>query len=185
MAAVDFTTLTDVKSWLGVKNAENDEVLSRLITAASSSISQVINRDIAATNYVITTHGNGKDTLPTPSYPILSVTVLKIDGVLIQPSSSYNAPGYTFDDTTVYLRGGAKFTKDRNNVEITYRAGFEIIPFELQQACIETVAARWRERDRIGLSSKGLAGETTAFDLKDFPSQVKTILANFKKVIPV
>lgn len=185
MAAVDFTNLADVKSWLGVKTAENDETLSRMITAASSSISQVINRDIVATDYNIVAHGNGKDTLPMPSYPILSVTALKIDGVSIQPSISYSAPGYTFDDTTIYLRGGAKFTKDRNNIEVTYRAGFEIVPYELQQACIEVVAARWRERDRIGLSSKGLAGETTAFDLKDFPSQVKTMLANFKKVIPV
>ncbi len=59
------------------------------------------------------------------------------------------------------------------------------IPFEIEQATIDLVARKYRERDRIGLVSKGLAGETTAYAQSDMSADTKAMLNQFRKVVPV
>ena len=46
------------------------------------------------------------------------------------------------------------------------------------------VVLRWRERDRIGIKSKGLAGETVVFNTSDMPDDVQTVLDTYRKRIP-
>ena len=59
------------------------------------------------------------------------------------------------------------------------------MPAEIEQACIEVIAIRYKERDRIGQVSKSIGGETVSFSQKDFPDSVRTILNNYKKVVPM
>jgi hypothetical protein len=66
-------------------------------------------------------------------------------------------------------------------IAITY--GY--VPAEIEQACIDLVGRKYRERDRIGLASKGLAGETTAFSQSDLSADTKAMLNQFRKVVPV
>lgn len=58
-------------------------------------------------------------------------------------------------------------------------------PPEIEQACIELISLRYRERSRIGENSKSIGGETVSFNVKDFPEGVKTILNNYRRVISV
>jgi len=58
-------------------------------------------------------------------------------------------------------------------------------PQEIEQACIEIVSLRYRERSRIGENSKSIGGETVSYTVKDFPDSVKTILNNYRRVISV
>ena len=69
-------------------------------------------------------------------------------------------------------------------VRVSYQAGFAAPPADLTQACIEMVSLRYREKDRVGLVSKGLAGETTAYSLKDMPESVRTLLNRYRRVVP-
>ena len=67
------------------------------------------------------------------------------------------------------------------NVAVTYTAGFAATPPEIEQACIELVALRYKERDRIGHVSKGIAGETVTFQQKDMPPDVQTLLDQYRR----
>ncbi len=183
----DLTNLADVKAWLSVPatSVQDDPLLSRLITAASKYIQQWLNRTIASASYTETRDGNGGFRLSFANYPVTAVASLTIDDQPIPQSTAVAAPGYVFSPTAISLRGGYQFTRDMQNVVVSYTAGFATTPSELAQACIEVISLRYRERDRIGVVSKGLAGETTAFSQKDFPASVMTILNNWKKVIPL
>jgi hypothetical protein len=66
-----------------------------------------------------------------------------------------------------------------SQIAITY--GYT--PEEIEQAAIELVSLRYRERSRIGENSKSIGGETVSFNVKDFPDSVKTILENYKRVV--
>jgi hypothetical protein len=62
---------------------------------------------------------------------------------------------------------------------------YSYTPFEIEQAVISLIGLRYRERDRIGQVSKTLAGEVVTFSTKDMTDDIKTLLSNYRKVVPV
>lgn len=178
MTAQDLTTLANVKSWLGISTDTDNALLSRLITAASSIMQNYVNRDFVSQSYTTICDGIGGNTMVLPNYPITEVQVVKVDGLTI-PSTSY-----IFDWHRLILRGYT-FTRDKANVEIHYTAGYTTIPADLEEACIELVGYKYRERNRIGEASKAMAGETTSYNIRDLPETVRTILNQYKRVVPV
>lgn len=177
----DLVDLGAVRAWLGFKDAvtEFDADLERMITACSTTMQTIMGRTIASTRYNHFQDGPGAAFMVLRNTPIARVTSVVVDGRQIDPQF------IKFDETTLYLSGGYRFTRGRHNVQLQYLAGYDEVPADLAQACIETVGLRWRERDRIGMSSKGLAGETTAFSLVDFPPQARAVMDSYKRTAPV
>ena len=185
MSASDLTTLANVKAWLGITSTTDDAQISRLITAYSQYIQTWLNRQIAVQSYTELRDGSGKDFLVFGDYPVTAVASLKVDGLSIAPSADgVTQPGYAFNGDEIWLIG-YRFNKGRKNVALTYSAGYATTPPELEQAVIEVIALRYKERERIGHQSKSLAGETVSFYIKDYPDSVQTILKNYRKVVPL
>lgn len=178
---LDLAKLADVRAWLGFAEAkvEFDGDLQRLITACSTTMQRMIGRTITTTDYRESMDGPGSAFMVLRNTPIQRVASVVVDGRPIEPQY------VTFDRTALYLSGGHSFARGRNNVALKYRAGYDDVPFDLAQACIETVGLRWRERDRIGMTSKSLAGETTAFSLADFSPSAKSAMNTYMSVAPV
>jgi hypothetical protein len=175
----DLATLADVRSWLNftATNTANDGDLARLITACSLFMLRYMQRDIIQQTYTDTFNGNGGAVQVLRRGPVVRVKSVTVNGQPLDTST------YVCDDFAVYLQRGT-FPRGLQNVVVSYVAGYDTVPVDLQQACIETVALRWRERDRIGQSSKGLQGETTTFSLVDFPPQVRTLMQTYQRVTP-
>lgn len=184
MAAGDLTTLVNVKSWLGITSTTDDALLTRLITAESSYIQTWISRTIASTAYNETRSGSGTPIMVTAQYPIISVSSLKINENTIPATTSALVPGYMFLNRTITLIGYV-FTNANMNVKIAYTAGYATTPPDIEQACIELVSIRYRERDRIGASSKSIGGESISYITDAFPDSVRVILNNYKDYVPV
>ena len=140
-------------------------------------------RDILSATYVETLDGNAGDRVVLKQYPITAVSSVVVDGYQLPVSTAYNIPGYQFDDIGVYLIGYL-FTRARRNVQISYVAGYTSVPTDLEQAVLDICAQRYRERDRIGLVSKGLAGETTTFSQKDVSAGSLTVLQYYQRCFP-
>lgn len=184
MGASDLTTLANARQWLGLTSTNDDALLSRLITATSNYIQSWLNRSFASQAYTETRDGAGGERMLFANYPVTAVASVTIDGQSIPLASGSQAPGYLFSTTTLFVNGYA-FTRGRQNVTIAYTAGFAATPAEIEQACLELMAVRYKERDRIGQVSKSIGGETITFSQKDFPDSVRTILNNYKKVVPL
>ena len=187
MAVGDLTTLDNVKGWLSppLTTTNDDTLLTRLITAASQFIQTWLDRTIAETSYTETRNGLGGTRLFLRNRPVTGVTSLAIDGVNIPASSPPPlGAGYLYDDISIYLVGHV-FRRGQQNVTISYTAGYAATPPEVEQACIELVALRYKERDRIGQVSKNLAGEVVAFSQKDMPPSVQTLLDQYLNQVPV
>lgn len=180
----DLTTLANVKAWMGLTGNQDDALLSRLIAAASAYIETWTNRTFAAKQYSEVRDGTGGQRLVFADYPVTAVASVVVNGNPIPASPTPSDAGYRFDSIRLMLTG-YQFSRGLGNVELTYTAGYASIPPEIEQACIELVALRYKERDRIGHQSKSLAGETVTFMIRDFPDSVRTILANYRKVVPL
>ncbi len=183
MAQGDLTTLANVKAWFAppLTATADDALLTRLITAASQFVLAWLDRTLAQQSYAETRDGTGGLSLAFGNTPVSAVSAVSVDGVAIPPAPDAVSPGYAFSTTRLYLRGYA-FTRGVQNVALAYTAGYAATPPEVEQACIELVALRYRERDRIGHVSKSLAGETVSFSQKDMSDDIKTLLSLYRRI---
>jgi hypothetical protein len=182
MAAGDLTTLENVKGWLSppLTSTGDDALLTRLITAASQFIETWLNRAVATQSYAETRDGDGGRRLVFAHTPVTAIASLTIDGIAIPPAPDAASPGFVFSPTVLYLQGW-RFTPGYQNVVASYTAGYDATPPEIEQACIELVVLRYKERDRIGQVSKNLAGEVVAFAQKDMPADVQTLIDQYRR----
>lgn len=176
------TTIENVKSYLGIGTDVDDELLEQLVGAASQFIQTWLNRQFGRAPYADTFDGTGGRVWMFRNYPVARVSAVTVNGQSIPAYSAAHPSGYKFDDKRLVLEHYV-FDAGLLNCSVSYLAGPDVTP-DIDQACVELVAARYREKDRVGLVSKGLAGETTAFSQKDMPDSVKTLLRNYKKVVP-
>jgi Phage gp6-like head-tail connector protein len=181
----DLTTVANAKLWLGVVSATDDTLLARLVSGVSAWIQEWLGRTIASQSYTETLNGNGRDVLVFLRYPVTAVTSVTIDTVAIPPRSAPGQAGYFFDSDFLYLDGGYFFTKNsKQNVVIVYTAGFATTPLDLEQAAIELIALRYKDKDRIGVTAKSIGNEHVTFFSKDFPDDVESVLWSYKRVVP-
>ncbi len=184
MAANDLTTLANVKQYLAVNVTTDDAMLSRLITAASAFIQSWLNRTFASASYTETRDGHGGQKLAFANYPVTAVASVMVDNVAILAAPDPTQAGYRFSFTMLYLNGYS-FTRGFQNVVVSYTAGYSSTPFDVEQACIDLVSLKYKERQHIGVSSKTLGQETINYSQKDLSDAVKATLSQYRKVITI
>ena len=182
---LDLTTVANLQAWLRLASVSTETgiELQRLVTSVSQWIQSWLSRTIPDMPYVDTLDGQGGARLSLGNYPVLAVSSVVVDGIAIPPSTDPTVPGWVLANDAVVLRT-YRFTRDLTNVVISYTAGFTTVPPDLEQACLELAAMRWKERERIGHSAITMGGQQTSFITKDMPDSVKTILNQWKKVVP-
>lgn len=142
MLQFDLATLAGIKGWLGIAPTDisRDVQMSRLITQVSRVILSAINRSsILPKVFTETRDGHGGDAILLANYPALSVSTLTVDGVERTASSSLTSGagqlGYVLETSSdvappgamqqLFLRGFV-FSRGRQNVIITYTAGYQL-----------------------------------------------------------
>jgi uncharacterized phiE125 gp8 family phage protein len=191
MASGDLTNLADVKAWLQIGQtpfpSTDDALLSRLVTAASGFIEAWLGRQILSADWLEVRDGGGGQVMAFANFPVTAVSSLSIDGIDIPPAPADGGfgAGYVFTPTELALRGYV-FTRRAQNVIVTYSAGYDTVPPDIAQACIELVCRRYRERTHIGEVTKSLGGaETVRFSQQDMSDGVATVLAQYRAVAPI
>jgi hypothetical protein len=74
------------------------------------------------------------------------------------------------------------YTFSSSDTTRQFLISYSFIPNEIEQACIDLIALRMKERDRIGVVSKAVGTETVSFSQKDMPDSVQTLLNQYRKV---
>lgn len=175
----DFCTAAQVKSYLGLTVATDDVLIGSLVSAVSAWIETYLSRNIANATVIETLDGTGTAKMTVQHYPITSLTSVTVDGVAV------NSAYLKFRNATIQRTDGYAFPL-RSQVALNYTAGYSTIPLDIAQACVEIVAWRYKERDRIGQSSKSAGGaETVAYQTTAIPASAKTILDQYKRRGPL
>ena len=200
---MDLTTLANAKQWLGISSDTDDDLLTRLITAASFFIETYLSRRLGSQDYLEIRNGTGGQVMNFREYPVTAVAWVAVNGVSLPPAPDTVTPGYRFTRTQIILQGH-RFTQGYGNVTLNYTAGYgppiggwfedawltagegdAIFPFDLEQACIELISWRYNERQHIGQSGKSLEGANVTYSVQDLPPDVKTVLDRHRRVAPV
>lgn len=177
----DLTTIDDVKNYLGVKatDAFDTTLCANLIVSVTAFIDEYTDRNFDTLTFTNEQYnGNNNPGLYMRNWPLQKVSAVSIDDVAV-PSSSF----YIAGKRTIGLKDGRVFTRGLGNVLVTYTAGYATVPKHVAQAATEMVAFKYRERVRLGESSKSIAGESITWDLAEIPASAKVILDHMKEVI--
>jgi uncharacterized phiE125 gp8 family phage protein len=181
----ELTTLDAVKAYMGVTSTADDALLGSLITAVSQYVRTYTNRDFTVTDYTQLFDGQNNTRQMLPQYPVQSVASVQIGTQAVAASPGLGQSGFRFDTNSIVL-AGYRFCHGEANVQITWTAGYPVIPADLAQAVNELVGLRYKLRgDNMGWVSKTLAGEVVTLVQKDMPDSVRTILNNYRAVVPL
>jgi hypothetical protein len=181
----DLTTLANVKQYLGITNTGDDALLTSLVSRVSQNVQTWLGRSILSASYTEIYDGSGGYVLVPKNYPITAIASLSIDTIVVPLAPDSTQPGYMWNADKIVLVNGYRFTRNLQNVVVSYTAGYAATPMDLEEAVIELIGFIYKGRDRIGLASKGLAGEQTNFITKDMPETVRTVLNQYKRYIPI
>jgi hypothetical protein len=161
-------------------------MLTDMIVQASAIIGNFLNRNLLSQTYTEKYSGVGMSSMMLRNWPITAVASLSIDTVAVPPSSDgvYNS-GFAFDANMLNLIG-YQFTRGKNNVAVTYTAGYASLPEDVEQGCIDMVMANYKRLDREGLKSQALPqGGSVSYDTMLFPDYIKANLSNYKRQFPL
>lgn len=163
------------KQRLGVTHDKQDAYFQTLLDGVSAAVEAYIGRKLKAADYVERYNGNGKNRIVLNQYPVLSVSSVKINGRM--------ANDWDFDNWLLIRH--ACFAQGIRNIEVSYRAGYETLPADIQEAILIIATQRMNEIENKGVQSKTLAGETIAFstfsDSGGMPPSAFAILNEYKR----
>jgi hypothetical protein len=172
----DLTTLEKARQQIFGNDPEisADAILTQLITSSSAWVEREVGGDLMQASVTETLDGNGECRMLLgrshswrPGSPTTTVTSVKVDGVTITArpavsTSDTNPSGWVYRADGVDLVGYS-FTEGTANIVIVYTAGFTTCPTDIEQACLEHVAIRYRDRQSTGLAAASGGGDSVTF----------------------
>lgn len=160
-------------------------VLEAIGSGVQAAVEQRIGRHLDVQDHTDVMDGNGKRTLFVPWDPVVSITSLTVNGAVVAVSDPA-APVYPQarvvlrDRNALTYSDGGIFPEGFGNVVIVYSAGYEEIPASLILGCVLWGAQIFKNRDRIGIASIGVAGQSTTFTA-DPPKSVERLISQYTR----
>lgn len=210
----DLCTVADVKQYLGLDAQavmSQDPLLAVFVSAASRWIQGAVGRSLALGTFTDYFDGDGTTSLRIGVAQLNSVASVVVDGNTIQPRSD-TSDGWFQRNDWLYLSGPTgssgtlpwgpygpymsptrmstmRFPVGTGNVAVTYSAGYSLtgdpkVPDDLRYGVTLLAAEEYQRRNRLGVMSKGIAGEAVTFQTLTMHPVIQTILGTYSTPRP-
>lgn len=188
-ASIKLCSLTVAKQQLKAEStAENDTLIDRYVSIASLWIEGQCGREFKQQPYSAQIYdGSGEDLLYTRHAPISVVASIEY-----RAGQTWTAEVFTANDLSLYDKdeqGRIRWIDGRawpcgdDNVRLTYTAGYDPIPYDLQHACAELVQALWHRRENMTHllpQIQTVDGVTTIFRDQPIPTTVQRVIEKYR-----
>lgn len=186
--AVDASTiveLDDMKNFLNIPSGDTDANRDSVITILLDSLNDIIEDYLGVVcitdTYTEKYDGDGTASLYLDHAPIVAVSSLTIDDEAVA-SGDYSV----YEDEGKITLDSDIFTKDNQNVEITYTAGYgddrAAVPEPLKLA-LRTWVSRMYKSDYVDFSPQMGEGAAGSVPFLDIPWDIKRMLTNYRVVM--
>jgi len=182
------TTLAQAKLYLKIPALETsqDAMVELFINSSSALLERECDRFLVKrTGIVEYQDGRRQNILVLKQYPVVAITEVRQDArsdftdasTIIDPAS-YKI---TDDDNAVLFQLNT-FVTGHRSVKITYDAGYNPVPSDLEHACLWLVFwyAKIRDAGDIGRTTKNKDGEAISY-MQGMPQDVKDTILRYKR----
>lgn len=182
LSSIALTTVSGVKQYGSMPDAtDNDSLIESLINRVSSLFESFTDRTFVSREFTEYYDGLGYVLFPD-HYPITTVSGIWDDTDWMWPSTSLvDSSYYRVVDGNRIVLNDKYLTVYSQNVKIIYTAGYETVPEDIEQACIEEVLHRYIGRTQVDVASKTLEDGTALFTPRSLLPQVIEALKPYKK----
>jgi uncharacterized phiE125 gp8 family phage protein len=190
---MDFVTVEEVKTYLGITGSGEDDTLDVVIAATNAFIPQYTNRVWDLTTYTEELYdGPGHAALHLKHYPIVSISEILVDTIEVEERSDVDETGYYIKDyNTGIVYNNNLWNRGRGNIQVSYVAGYETsddLPSDLKYACYELASYFRNLRGKSGIASEALG--SYSYSLINNPSSgmyipsitISLILDRYKEI---
>jgi len=182
----DLTSLSKVKTYLGITGSDDDELLESLIDAASSAIKKFCRSSIVASDYTEYHDGAGGRCLILRQRPINSIASIYDDLDRRYPEESLiDADDYTFkSESALVIYTGGKFQEGIKNVKITYNAGYGAAPEDVDLGCRMQVASWYNRASQggDGIGEENIGEYSARYAAGGIDERVRELLLPYRTV---
>lgn len=186
--AYALTDLATVKSVLGITDASKDGLLTHLINGATDNIESICGRrfKVPAADVLESLDGSNARDLFSKNFPITVFTKLEFKESNNPVSYKEIVAGdFVRDNETGRLNLlTGNFERGVQNYRITYRAGYAVIPADLEQAAISMVIDEFNARKARGVSSESLGAYSVSYskDETRLDPEIRDVIRRYKKI---
>lgn len=185
-----YVSLDFVKEYVGDAgvDVDVDELLCNLINNVSRSIDSYVGEVFYIAGYTEYFDGDNTDRIIPEHYPVNLITSLHsdedrvFDATTLIDSTSYVIVNKIY----VRLLANEYFENGIQNIKLVYQAGPSSVPLDLQQACAEIVAWKFKEGrggGDLNVQSKTRTDSTTTYFGEAIPKSAKAVLDRYKRLI--
>lgn len=162
---------------------EQVDLLKNLINVYSTMFEKYCDRLFKSRTHTEYHDGEGRDFLMAKEYPIVSITSIYDDSAWAWGEDTLiDSSSYRFSERLIVLSQSATcFGNYRQNVKLTYVAGYTTIPYDLEHSCISEVIKSFDNITSLGLDSASFGDVSESFTPAAFLPQTKTVLNNYKR----
>ena len=182
------TTLNQAKTYLKIPLAETsqDAMVELFINAASEELERQCDRVLKKrTGIVEYRNGRGAPVLTLHEWPVVAVTEVRVDYESLFTDPATVVPSgevAVADGDTSIMRLNSRWPNAERSMKVTYSAGYDPVPADLEHACLWLVYwyAKIRDAGDIGRTTKNKEGESISY-LQTAPQAVKDAIARYKR----
>lgn len=176
---MSWITKVEVKKILETSKTDHDDLIDALIPYCEQQFKSLSNYTPDSAERTEKIPVNNTKIANLHFYPVTAVNYVKF---------VYNSTSITFDtdEYNIFAEGRIEFNAKigAGYVEIKYTGGNSTIPEDITNGVIMQVIDWMNKRDRLGLKSKGKAGESTSYsDLPLLPSFIQ-LCKSYENFIP-
>jgi hypothetical protein len=180
------TSLQNVKDWcLGTNQQATtyDDILTRLINVASTFFEKMTGRTILASvlgtiNETQIAEWHAMYFIPRES-PVISVTQILMNGSPMDQHILPTDDGWYQDGDVIRLKW--VHVIPYSQIDITYTAGWATVPNDIEQAVIELVQLKYKDRTKAGANTQSMMGESISYLPALIPLTVQRVIDAYKR----
>jgi len=181
------TSVANLKFQLNILTSDNTQntMLELYINAASQAIETYCDRKfkIPSSSYVEYHDGGGMDYILPRQYPVTEITDIRIDQERVFGTDTIvDATEYEAADEGQTITSDRIFPTGRQNVRLTYKAGYDPVPADIELACLWTAEWFYRQRARGDMGRTSVSkGDESVGVLAELPKQVLQLIEQYKR----
>lgn len=171
------STLAAYKTYAGIDAADTsqDDQITKLIEACSQRIETYCRRDFEKKDYQDEFPGYGSDVLQLYNYPVVP------DSVTVEDDNSNPVTDFKLRPETGELRRKAKWGRCREYT-VTYQAGYDTAPADLQLACNIFIAYHLQLPEHIGIDNEQIGPLRNQYSVPgEMPAEVLPYVEAYKR----